>query len=223
MRKNNFFSNFKFFKSCVTKFHFGRMGGGAAMLLLSLAFSLFSFSADGQDLCEALLCGNLTVEIVRQDVNVTSSCPSSAAPCSDKFRQIAYKVYLRSKKVFPNPNTPYLPFNLDYKMLDVAVKLKNNGTPQYSYIDVVSTQTCFENGAGASWFNYSNPDGDKVIFTLFLIIPIVQISLSISSPAARETSSPSTPSSATPPTATTHCSPAPPSSMQAAMRQHSAS
>lgn len=135
------------------------------MLLFAMFFALFSPTAKGQDICEALLCGNLSLEIVRQDANVTTSCPTSSAPCADKFRQISYKVYLKSQKYFINPSDPYPPFNLDYKLLDVKVNLNSlPALPQYSHIDVVATQNCFVNGAGAYWHNYSDPNGDKVIF-----------------------------------------------------------
>ena len=141
-------------------------GGGATILLLAfLLATLFSIPVNGQDICTAMSCGDLKLEIVRQDTNVSTSCPSSSAPCTDKFRRLSYKVYLRSHKSIANPNFPYDPFNLDYKLLDVAVKLKRNSTPQYSHIDVVSTQGCFENGAGAYWYNYADTLGDKVIFT----------------------------------------------------------
>jgi hypothetical protein len=146
------------------RFFWTNGGGATIILLISLQFALFSTTAKGQE-CMALSCGDLKLEIVRQDTNVSTSCPSSSAPCTDKFRQLSYKVYLRSHKSIANPNFPYDPFNLDYKMLDVAVKLKQNSTPQYSHIDVVSTQSCFENGAGASWYNYADTLGDKVIFT----------------------------------------------------------
>ncbi len=135
------------------------------MLLFAILFTFLSPAAKAQDVCNALNCGNLSLEIVRQDINVTATCSNLVTPCTDKFRQISYKVYLRSKKFFPNPNFPYDPFNLDYKMLDVAVRLKNNNTPQYSHIDSIATQNCFENGPTSSWFNFNNPNGDKVIFT----------------------------------------------------------
>ncbi len=165
MSETNFSSNSKTVQPCLTKDSFGRMGGGAAIVLLvSLMSALFSTTANGQE-CTALSCGDLKLEIVRQDTNVSTSCPSSSPPCTDKFRQLSYKVYLRSHKSIANPNFPYDPFNLDYKMLDVAVKLKRNSTPQYSHIDSVSTQSCFEGGAGASWYNYADTLGDKVIFS----------------------------------------------------------
>ena len=56
-------------------------------------------------------------------------------------------------------------FHLDYSKLDVILALKSLSTLKYSHIDVGATNDCFINGVGAKWYNYSNNDCDKVIFT----------------------------------------------------------
>jgi len=143
---------------CFTKFSFVKNGGGAFLLLLCLGY--FCSSAIGQDNCSAPPCNNLKVEIVRLE-NVSPNCSAGAANCSiDKFHQIAYTVYLRSKKTVSN-NDPLLPFSLDYSMLDIKVNLQN--LPQFSHIDVAATESCFQNGVGAKWFGYNN-GANKVIF-----------------------------------------------------------
>ncbi|MDO8367818.1 MAG: hypothetical protein Q7T20_13535 [Saprospiraceae bacterium] len=107
------------------------------------------------------------LEIVRQNPdNVVTSCTGSADVCGDKFRQVFFKVYLRTKKlVSPSDTNGLDDFYLDYSKLDVTLALKNINDPQYSHIDVTATNECFINGVGAKWYNYSNNDGDKVIFT----------------------------------------------------------
>jgi hypothetical protein len=61
-------------------------------------------------------------------------------------------------------NDPLNPFDLAYNMLDIAVSLKNNSTPQFSYIDPIATKSCFDAGVGAKW-NYNGMDGNKAILT----------------------------------------------------------
>lgn len=130
---------------------FFKKWGGAFLLLLCIFF--LSINANAQDNCSAPLCNNLKVEIVRLE-NVSQNCSGSVANCNiDKFHQIAYTVYLRSKKPVSN-NDPLLPFSLDYSMLDIKVNLQN--LPQFSHIDVAATLNCFQNGVGANWFGYQN-------------------------------------------------------------------
>ncbi|MBL7825496.1 MAG: hypothetical protein JNJ57_02620, partial [Saprospiraceae bacterium] len=117
----------------------------------------------GQDICSSITCANLSVEIIRQEDNVSAGCPPMGASCGNSFQQLTYKVYLRAKKTIPPGQQP-LPFKLEYSELAVAVKLKNNQTPQLSYIDVAATQSCYQMGAGADWYNFPSLDGDKVIF-----------------------------------------------------------
>ncbi len=143
------------------------------MLLLLLVLATLSLTANGQDICNALPCGNLKVEIVRQDWVNNPNDPSdhcaSGTACDDRFSQIAYKVYLRYKKPATPGAPPPPPFNLDYKELDIIVNLRNLNIPrQYSSIDVGTTQNCLSSSTtGASWLNYADPNqnGDEPIFT----------------------------------------------------------
>jgi len=158
----------------LAKFNFERIWWGQMMILFVLAFATLSLPANGQDICNALPCGNLKVEIVRQDwVNNPNDpddhCVSGATTCSDRFTQIAYKVYLRYKKP-ATPNTPPPPpFRLDYRQLDIIVNLRSLNIPiQYSSIDVGTTQNCFSSSTtGANWLNYADPNqnGDEAIFS----------------------------------------------------------
>lgn len=135
------------------------------MLLALLALALMAVPAKAQDVCEDILCGNLFIEVIRQSANVEASCPASVGVCHDNFRQVAYKVYLKNRKISPS-NDPPQPFNLDYSMLDVNVSLVQTSTPLYSHIDMAATQNCFVTSSnGANWNNFNEPNGDKVIFT----------------------------------------------------------
>jgi len=141
--------------------------GGAMMLLLAFFLVLCLQSVNGQECPDPPPCANLWLEIVRQDPgNVVTSCIGSPDTCGDKFRQVFFKVYLRNKKlVSPSDSNGLDDFYLDYSKLDVILALKNLSTLKYSHIDVGATNDCFINGVGAKWYNYSNNDGDKVIFT----------------------------------------------------------
>ena len=136
------------------------------MLLLAFFLVLCLQSVNGQECPDPPPCANLWLEIVRQDPgNVVTSCTGSADVCGDKFRQVFFKVYLRNKKlVSPSDSNGLDDFYLDYSKLDVILALKNLSTLKYSHIDVGATNDCFINGVGAKWYNYSNNDGDKVIF-----------------------------------------------------------
>ena len=133
------------------------------MLLLLAAFALPKLTAYGQsNYCVKAQCSNLKVEVVRHG-NVSPGCTSDTNLCYDKFRQIAYTVYLRHSKTV-SASDPLLPFDLEYDMLDITVSL-NNISPQFSNIDVNATQTCFSNGVGAKWLNYNDSTGNKAILT----------------------------------------------------------
>lgn len=147
-----------------------KQGGGQFIISFLFHFCFVSNVVTAQDICPGPpSCGNMWLEIVRQSPgNVTATCPLSALDCTDQFRQVAYKVYLRIKKnVSPNDPNGLNDFNLDYKNVDVIVRLKNQNTPfQFSHIDEVATTDCYTDGAGANWFNFSSNSGDKAIFTL---------------------------------------------------------
>ncbi len=148
-------------------FFWTKWGGATMLLLIFLLFNLFSSSICAQECPAPPPCANMWVEIVRQDPdNVVTSCTGSPDVCGDKFRQVFFKVYLRVKKlVSPSDTNGLKDFNLDYSKLDVILALKNQTTPQYSHIDSTATNQCFIDGIGAKWYNYSNNNGDKVIFT----------------------------------------------------------
>lgn len=129
------------------------------VLLLSLSALPIGYAQGDQ--CNTIDCNKIFLEAIREEANVSTGCPGGAGiSCEDKFRQIAYKIYLKAE--LP-ASTSYNSFFLDYQMLDVSVKL--GGSPIYSYIDVAATNACFQTGVGAGWYNYNNTDGDKVIFS----------------------------------------------------------
>jgi len=134
------------------------------MLILAFLIVLCSHSVSGQECPAPPPCANIWLEIVRQDPdNVVTSCTGSADVCGDKFRQVFFKVYLRTKKLVSPSNPNGLDdFYLDYSKLDVTLNLIDQ---TYSHIDTTATNECFINGVGAKWYNYDNDDGDKVIFT----------------------------------------------------------
>ena len=85
------------------------------MLLLLAAFALPKLTAYGQsNYCVKAQCSNLKVEVVRHG-NVSPGCTSDTNLCYDKFRQIAYTVYLRHSKTV-SASDPLLPFDLEYDM-----------------------------------------------------------------------------------------------------------
>jgi hypothetical protein len=147
------------------KIFFREKWGGAFWLLLLLA--LLAQAAPAQDICLSLPCSALAVEVAKVEnnsSNLNPNCPTSPGACgSDGFRQMAFKVFLRYSKA-SDPNDPAT-FFLDYSKLDVHVRLRDNQAPQFSSIDATATNNCFINGTGANWHNYSNPNGDKVVFT----------------------------------------------------------
>ncbi len=144
------------------------IGGGRFILLPVFLLSiLISSSLSGQECPAPPPCANMWIEIVRLNPdNVVTNCIGSVDSCGDKFRQVFYKGYLRLKKLVSPSNPNGLDdFNLDYSKLDVILKLKDQNSPQYSHINVSATSNCFIDGVGAKWYNYSNSNGDKVIFT----------------------------------------------------------
>lgn len=111
--------------------------------------------------CVQPLCSQLAVEVIRTG-DVDPNCNGFANSCSDRFRQVTYKMYLQRKKTV-SASDPLLPFDLKYEMLDVSVNLKDLQLPQFSFIDVAATQSCFQNGVGAKW-DYNNGSSNKVVF-----------------------------------------------------------
>jgi hypothetical protein len=121
--------------------------------------------------CFAVPCNKLKVEAIRVYPNVGTNCASpnstikpDAASCGNYSTQVFFAVYLKYINTAPGTNPP--DFDLDYSNLDVKVNLHNTGSNQRSYIDVSSTDQCFKNSPnGTKWSDYSNSDGDKVLFT----------------------------------------------------------
>ncbi len=158
------FSLLKPISLCHTKFSFVKNGGGAFLLLLSLAS--FSPVAVGQDICVEATCNRLSIELIKRSQNVTPGCAGGNIQCGDNFHQITYDVYLRYRTTVSSPTDPLLPFSLNYKTLDIALGLNN--APPYSHIDVSATEACFQNGVGANWLSFAaqNTYGDGVVLTL---------------------------------------------------------
>jgi hypothetical protein len=112
--------------------------------------------------CQTPTCGRLKVEALRIEPNLVTNCNglTSTDFCGNKSYQMLIDVYLKYVNGGSNP------FNLNYGNLDVKVNLKQVTANQQSYIDVKATNDCFSNSAtGKKWLNYSNTDGNKVIFS----------------------------------------------------------
>jgi hypothetical protein len=91
-------------------------------------------------------CSNLSIEVVKQDANVTTVCdPSVLCGVGSRFTQIRYKVYIRLLRAFSADSPDE--FLLNYASLNVAVKL--NATDQaspgtvFSQVNASASNTCF--------------------------------------------------------------------------------
>ena len=120
-----------------------------------------NLKAQNEPLCIApTACNDLKIEMIRME-NALASC--SPAGCADRFRQVAFKVYL--KYTLPSAPSQAL-VALDYQYLRVKTYLKVipqiAGSPTYSKLNVDATQTCFKT-EHPNWASFSSSNGDKVL------------------------------------------------------------
>ena len=132
---------------------------GAVFILLQMAF--FAPKLQGQDICLPASCGQVELELIRQETNVSAQCPTVNSTCnSNNFHQVTYKAYLRySDSQLPTQGT----FSLAYSEIHIGLKLVELSNPQFSHFDAVATQCLYNNSPQGIMWNALNT-GDEVIF-----------------------------------------------------------
>ena len=130
------FSQFKSNLTWLTKHYFAKNGGGAFLLLLQIAF--LTPKLQGQDICLTASCGQVELELIRQEPNVSAQCLTAGGPCSaNNFHQITYKAYLRYSSDDQLP--PQGTFSLGYSEIHIGSTIKipppipNNSSWNYCF------------------------------------------------------------------------------------------
>lgn len=128
--------------------------------MLQMAF--LAPKLQGQDICLYATCGGqVELELIRQEANVSNQCPTASGTCSsNNFHQVTYKAYLRySDYQLPTQGT----FFLAYSEIHIGLNLIQVSNPQFSHFDSITTQCLYNNSAQGMMWNALNT-GDEVIF-----------------------------------------------------------
>ncbi len=115
----------------------------------------------GQDICLPAGCGEVELELIRQEPNVSAQCLPASGTCGvNNFHQLTYKVYLRySDSQLPTQGT----FYLGYSQIHIWLKLNPASNPQFSHFDAAATQCLYDSSPQGMMWNALNTD-DEVIF-----------------------------------------------------------
>ncbi len=139
---------------------FCKKWGGAFLLLLQIAF--LTPKLQGQDICLTPSCGQLKLELIRQEPNVSAQCLTAGGTCSaNNFHQITYKAYLRYSSGAQLP--PQGTFTLGYSEIHIGLLLDQVTNPQFSHFDAATTQCLYNVSPQGMMWNALNT-GDEVIF-----------------------------------------------------------
>jgi hypothetical protein len=128
-------------------------------ILLLMVF--FAPKLQGQDVCLSASCGQVELELIRQEPNVSAQCLPPSGTCSaNNFHQITYKAYLR----YADNDLPTQgPFFLGYSEIHIGLNLVQVSNPQFSHFDATTTQCLYNNSAQGTMWNGLNTS-DEVIF-----------------------------------------------------------
>ncbi len=133
--------------------------GVVVFTLLQMAF--FASKLQGQDICLTASCGQVELELIRQEQNVSAQCLPASGTCSaNNFYQVTYKAYLRySDYQLPTQGT----FSLGYSEIQIGLNLVQVSNPQFSHFDATTTQCLYNSSPQGMMWNALNT-GDEVIF-----------------------------------------------------------
>lgn len=130
-------------------------------MFILLLMTFFAPKLQGQDICIAAGCGQVELELIRQEPNVSAQCLPTSGTCgADNFHQITYKAYLRySDNQLPTQGT----FSLGYSEIHIGLNLVQTANPQFSHFDATTTKCLYDNSTQGMMWNALNT-GDEVIF-----------------------------------------------------------